>query len=69
MPEGTEVGLTRGESAWADASSSQDWETITFRSDGMSEDVLIELDSPKGERFEIEVIGVTGEVRGKEVAS
>jgi prepilin-type N-terminal cleavage/methylation domain-containing protein len=67
LPEGTRLTVTRGETSPFSAAESQPWEVITFRSDGGTEDALIELTSMRGERFEIEILGATGEVRGREV--
>lgn len=67
LPEGVQLTVTRGEPSPLDMTTSQVWETIRFRSDGGTEDVLVELTSPRGERFEIEIMGATGEVHGEEV--
>jgi Tfp pilus assembly protein FimT len=67
LPEGTQFIVNRSETSSLDATSSQVWETITFRSDGGTDDALIELTSARGERFEIEILGATGEVHGREV--
>lgn len=69
LPEGTQLIITRGEaSPFSTAQSqSQSWEVITFRSGGGTEDALIELTSARGERFEIRILGATGEVSGREV--
>jgi len=66
LPEGTDVVVTREQtSSFADLPS-QLWETIVFRSDGSSENVIIELGNDSGEVRVIEIIGITGEVLIKE---
>jgi len=42
------------------------WETVTFRANGGAEDVTIHLAGPKGETFDIDVYGVTGELRTRQ---
>ena len=66
LPEGTGVVLTRGEDSAFGSNQSTAWETITFQSGGGTGDVRIELSSPAGERYLIQVLGATGEVRGEE---
>lgn|GEM_PF-2083564 len=67
LPEGTQLTVSRGEPSPLGISPSQVWETITFRSDGGADDAMIELTGLRGERFEIEIMGATGEVHGREV--
>ncbi len=67
LPEGTELMVTRGPDAGMDDSQSVGWETITFGSDGMTEDTMIELRGPAGDAFRVDVYGVTGEVHVQEV--
>ncbi len=62
LPEGTEMVLLRGGEMALDVSSLQAGELITFRSDGVSEDVLIELTDQRDDYFEIEIVGATGQV-------
>ena len=66
LPEGTDVMLTREQtSSFADLPS-QLWETIVFKSDGSSENVIIELANDRAEVRVIEIIGITGEALIKE---
>ena len=68
LPEEMEVRVTREDSEGEPSlTPTQDWETITFGSDGMTQDTLIELTNPQGKGYVIEIQGATGEVRGKEV--
>jgi type II secretion system protein H len=67
LPEGTMLIVTRGEASPFSGTRSQPWEVMTFRSDGGTEDALIGLTSARGERFEIQILGATGEVHGTEV--
>jgi len=67
LPEGTQLVITRGEASPFSTVRSQSWEVITFRSGGGTEDLLIELTSARGERFEIQILGATGEVSGREI--
>ena len=69
LPEGSDVTLTRGEDPSFGANQSTAWETVTFQSDGRTDDVSIELRNPAGERYLIQVLGATGEVHGEEQAS
>ncbi len=66
LPEGTEFTVVRGEGSAFTATSAQSWETITFRSDGTTEDARIELTNHQGEHFQIEIFGLSGEVRATE---
>ena len=43
-------------------SSSQDWQIITFRSDGRADNALVTLTDPQGDEYAIEILGATGEV-------
>lgn len=61
LPEGTDVMLTREETSSFTDLPSQLWQTIVFRSDGRSENVIIELANDRGEVRVIQVIGITGE--------
>ena len=67
LPEGTELVVNRGPDSPMTVDQSVAWETITFGSDGMTQDTIIELLGPMGERFQIDVYGVTGEVHVQEV--
>ena len=67
LPEGTELIVTRGPNSPMGVDQSAAWETITFGSDGMTEDTVIELVGPGRDRFQIDVYGVTGEVHVREV--
>jgi prepilin-type N-terminal cleavage/methylation domain-containing protein len=66
LPEGTGLAVTLGENSAFGMEQSTAWETITFQSDGRTDDVSIELTGPAGERFLIQVLGATGEVHGEE---
>lgn len=64
LPEGTSLSVTKASVGSPDnATASQQWDTITFRPNGLAEDTSIRLSNPAGEQFSIEVVGVTGEVR------
>jgi Tfp pilus assembly protein FimT len=66
LPERTEIIINRlGETA-PQRVAAEEWETVTFRSDGRTDDLLIELIDESGESLEVEVIGATGEVRIRE---
>ena len=66
LPERTEIFINRvGETA-PQRVAAEEWETIVFRSDGRTDDLVIELIDDSGDRLEIEVIGATGQVRIKE---
>lgn len=60
LPEGTRITLSRGEQADVRRVTQAAWETVTFHSDGRTEDVVIELDDASGRRVEIEIVGATG---------
>jgi len=66
IPDGTHILVTRPESPSSFPTSSGPWETITFQSDGSSEDAIIELTDQNGELREIQLVGSTGEVIVKE---
>ena len=62
LPEAVQVTVIHGEESRLGVMATQVWETVTFRSDGRTEDAVIELTDVQGERLAIKVVGVTGEV-------
>lgn len=66
LPGKIEFTISRLGERVLDRTPSERWETITFSSDGRTEDVAIELSDADGERFEIEIVGATGQVRVRE---
>jgi len=68
-PESMQLGISRSQAAAAGAGASAAFETITFRSNGRTDDLVIELSGQKQEQRFIEVVGATGEVRLREAAS
>jgi len=63
LPEGTELIINRVGETGPGRAAAREWETIVFRSDGRTDDLLIELIDEAGDRFEIEIVGATGQVR------
>ncbi|MBN2308079.1 MAG: prepilin-type N-terminal cleavage/methylation domain-containing protein [Candidatus Hydrogenedentes bacterium] len=66
VPEGIRIDVQYGERASFERTSSREWDTITFRSDGQADDVAILLENEAGQRVEIAIQGVTGETRLEE---
>lgn len=54
--------VTFGESDLPAGGTSGDWQVITFRSDGRADNAVLALTDPRGDIFEVEVFGPTGEV-------
>ena len=66
VSEGTNAAPSAQQSSSAARRPATGPQTIIFRSNGRTEDVLIELDGRENQRRYIEVVGLTGEVRVKE---
>lgn len=61
-PEATRLGILRSAAPNA-ASGAASFETVTFRSDGRTDDLVVELSGERNEKRFIEVVGRTGEAR------
>jgi type II secretion system protein H len=61
-----QLSVIFGEEGTGTAGSSQDWQVLTFRSDGRADSVIIALTNSRGETYAVEVFGATGEVNVRE---
>ncbi len=57
---------TSARPSFAAPHSSSGPQTITFRSNGRTEDVVIEVDDRENQRRYVQIVGLTGEVSVKE---
>ena len=62
LPSEIDVVVERDFSGSARTGSTLGWETITFESDGSTDTILISMMNGQGERAEIQLFGLTGEV-------
>ncbi len=66
--ERSDIAVVLGEEGAYDVSSSGPWTTLTFNSDGSTNDAVINLSDLDGQRCVVEVFGATGEVHLREGA-
>ena len=62
LPDRIQIIVARGERTEYTMEASQRWERFTFRGDGGSENLAIELTDSQQEKYTLDVIGATGEI-------
>ncbi|MBI5093048.1 MAG: hypothetical protein HZB26_11495 [Candidatus Hydrogenedentes bacterium] len=63
LPKGTTLSVDCSAESNYSVSGGMPWDIVTFRANGGAEDVVIRLSNSSGETLDIEVFGVTGELR------
>ncbi|MCP4644733.1 MAG: prepilin-type N-terminal cleavage/methylation domain-containing protein [bacterium] len=67
LPEDVEVSLERETEMVSRSVPMQAWDSIVFASDGRTDNVSIAVMNQREERYEIRILGATGEVHGEEI--